>query len=129
MALSQQRVQSYVHRVLISSSSSCLECSLSSESERDSHPTVRLKTIQLFTVKIMYTSQFIQYVEVEERAAVVIAALNSSSDGQSVTNVGIGCSSLELSLGRRRTCRHSVLLVFDTVCRLLLFYCRPGARC
>ena len=51
-------------------------------------PPVRLKTIQLFTVKIMYTSQFIYYVEVEERAAVVIAALNSSSDVQSVTYVG-----------------------------------------
>ena len=41
----------------------------------------------------------------------------------------VGCSNLELSLGRRSTCRHSVLLVFGTVCRLLLFYCRPGARC
>ena len=39
------------------------------------------------------------------------------------------CSNLELSLGRRSTCRHSVLLVFGTVCRLLLFYCRLGARC
>ena len=33
-----------------------------------------------------------------------------------------GCSNLELSLGRRRTCRHSVLLVFGTVCRLLLTF-------
>ena len=53
--------------ILTSSSSSSswkwtgfrLECTLSSESEWDSHPPVRLKTIQLFTVKIMYTSRFI----------------------------------------------------------------------
>ena len=37
----------------------------------------------------------------------------------------VGCSSLELSSGRRRTCTHSVLLV----CRLPLFYWRWGVRC
>ena len=51
------------HKSSSSSSSSRtrfrLECTLSSESEWDSHPPVRLKTIQLFTVKIMYTSRFI----------------------------------------------------------------------
>ena len=47
----------------------------------------------------------------EKSAAVVIAALNSSKDVQSVTAVGnlVGCSSLESSLGRRSTCTHSVL--------------------